>query len=244
MLRVGLDAPLKQRHSVRRIFDRLVAEHEMEGISCSTVCDGVRLRRPEIRVAAGRAPSRVFIPPAHRPGVEAEVDFGDVNVLLRVERTRCFLFTFRMSYSGKAVHRVFASCGQEAFLEGHLHAFSVLGGIPTGKVRYDNLRSAVSQVLGFARTRVENERWVACRSHSDWMLSTVARAWKGPMRRAASKVKWAVFAAITLCRCRCRCRSRCRSDPIGRPPGPGIPARTPQKWSSSTAPTRSPGTSG
>jgi hypothetical protein len=44
---------------------------------------------------------------------------------------------------------VFASCGQEAFLEGHVHAFSVLGGIPTGKVRYDNLRSAVAQVLGF-----------------------------------------------------------------------------------------------
>ncbi|MFJ1886614.1 hypothetical protein [Streptomyces sp. NPDC088137] len=97
MLRVDLDAPLKQRHSVRRIFDRLVAEHEMEGISCSSVCDCVRLRRPEIQVAAGRAPSRVFIPPAHRPGVAAEVDFGDVTVLLRGERPRCFLFTFRMS---------------------------------------------------------------------------------------------------------------------------------------------------
>ncbi|MGY1503527.1 hypothetical protein ACW4TU_44360 [Streptomyces sp. QTS52] len=105
-----------------------MAEHEMEGISYSTVCDYVRLRRPEIRVAAGRAPSRMFIPQTHRPGVDAEVDFGDVIVLLRGERTRCYLFTFRMSYSGKAVHRVFASCGQEAFLEGHLHAFSVLGG--------------------------------------------------------------------------------------------------------------------
>lgn len=60
---------------------------------------------------------------------------------------------------------MFASCGQEAFLEGHVHAFSVLGGIPTGKVRYDNLRSAVRQVLGFSRARVENERWVAFRSH-------------------------------------------------------------------------------
>ncbi|MEV7039128.1 hypothetical protein [Amycolatopsis sp. NPDC051061] len=40
-----------------------------------------------------------------------------------------------------------------------------LGGIPTGKVRYDNLRSAVRQVLGFSRARVENERWLAFRSH-------------------------------------------------------------------------------
>lgn len=33
MLRVDLDAPRKQRHTAKRIFDRLVAEHEMEGIS-------------------------------------------------------------------------------------------------------------------------------------------------------------------------------------------------------------------
>ncbi|MFI9825926.1 AAA family ATPase [Streptomyces sp. NPDC052013] len=34
----------------------------------------------------------------------------------------CYLFSFRLSYSGKALHRVFASCGQEAFFEGHVHA--------------------------------------------------------------------------------------------------------------------------
>jgi hypothetical protein len=55
---------------------------------------------------------------------------------------------------------------QEAFFEGHMHTFSVLGGVPTGKVRYDNLSSAVARVLGFTRARVENERWVAFRSHS------------------------------------------------------------------------------
>lgn len=58
-----------------------------------------------------------------------------------------------------------ASGGQEAFFEGHAHALGVLGGVPTGKVRYDNLTSAVRQVLGFKRARVENERWVAFRSH-------------------------------------------------------------------------------
>jgi len=54
--------------------------------------------------------------------------------------------------------------GQEAFLEGHVHAFERLGGIPVDKVRYDNLNSAVKQVL-FGRSRQENERWVAFRSH-------------------------------------------------------------------------------
>ncbi|POX50937.1 hypothetical protein C3488_13355 [Streptomyces sp. Ru72] len=43
-----------------------------------------------------------------------------------------------------AVHRpievqrsVFASCGQEAFFEGHVHALQSLGGVPRSKVRYD-----------------------------------------------------------------------------------------------------------
>lgn len=36
-----------------------------------------------------------------------------------------------------------------------------------GWVRYDNLKSAVAQVLGFTRARVETERWTAFRSHLD-----------------------------------------------------------------------------
>ncbi len=48
----------------------------------------------------------------------------------------CYLFGFRLSYSGKAVHRIFASAGQEAFFEGHVHALNVLGGVPTGKVHH------------------------------------------------------------------------------------------------------------
>ncbi|AYG78222.1 hypothetical protein DWB77_00329 [Streptomyces hundungensis] len=59
------------------------------------------------------------------------------------------------------MHRIFASCGQEAFFEGHVHALSVLGGVPRGKVRHDNLRAAVAPVLGLSRARVENKRWTA-----------------------------------------------------------------------------------
>jgi transposase len=74
------------------------------------------------------------------------------------------LFTFRLSCSGKAVHRAFGTQGQEAFLQGHLEAFRVLGGVPSVHVRYDNLKSAVSRVL-FGRNRAESDRWVTFRSH-------------------------------------------------------------------------------
>jgi len=83
-------------------------------------------------------------------------------------RLRVFLFTFRLSSSGKAVHRAFRTQGQEAFLEGHLEAFRVLGGVPSVHVRYDNLKSAVSRVL-FGRHRIESERWVLFRSHHNFV---------------------------------------------------------------------------
>ena len=51
-------------------------------------------------------------------GRRGEVDFADAWVRLAGVMTKCFLFTMRLSYSGKGVHRVFASQGQEAFLPG------------------------------------------------------------------------------------------------------------------------------
>ena len=165
-LRSDLDAPRKQRHTAKRIFDRLLDEHDGAGVvSYWMVREYVATRRREIRVEVGREPANAFIPQEHLPGREAEVDFGDVAIRLRGELVTCALFSLRLSYSGKAVHRVSASAGQEAFFEGHVHAFNVLGGVPTGKIRYDNLKAAVASVIGFSRQRVEADRWTAVRSH-------------------------------------------------------------------------------
>ena len=164
-LRADLDAPRKQRHTAKRIHARLIQEHDAAGVSYSAVRDYVARRRPEIRIEEGRDPARVFVPRHHPPGQDAEVDFGELWVRLAGVMTKCFLFVLRLSYSGKAVHRVFATCGQEAFLEGHVHAFTVLGGVPAGQIRYDNLTAAVWKVLLRGRARAENPRWTAFRSH-------------------------------------------------------------------------------
>ncbi|MFC5664985.1 IS21 family transposase [Kitasatospora misakiensis] len=196
MLRADLDAPRKQRHTVKRIYDRLVDEHGADEVSYQMVRGYVAERRKEIRLQAGRGVVDAFVPQTHKPGAEAEVDFGDVTVRLAGELVTCYLFAFRLSYSGKAVHRIFASCGQEAFFEGHVHALNTLGGVPTGRVRYDNLRAAVARVLGFSRQRVEAERWTAFRSHYglDVLYCPASAA---PTRRAASRARSAGSAATT-----------------------------------------------
>jgi transposase len=169
MLREDLTAPRKQRHTAKRVFERLQAEHDAQ-VSYSYVAKYVHRRRPQLAAeTAARDAARAgvvagFVPQCHPPGAEAEVDFADLWVRLAGQMTKCFLFTLRMSHSGKAVHRVFASQGQEAFLEGHVAAFETLGGVPFDKIRYDNLRSAVHRVL-FGRTRNESSRWLVFRAH-------------------------------------------------------------------------------
>ena len=165
MLVADLDAPRKQRHTARRVHARLLDELQAE-VSYSTVRDYVRRRRPEIAVEHGKITAVAMVPQEHLPGVEAEVDFGDVWVVLDGVKTKCHLFVYRLSHSGAAVHRVYPTCGQEAFLQGHVDAFETFGGVPTGHIRYDNLTSAVSLVLfGSGRRRTENPRWVLFRSH-------------------------------------------------------------------------------
>ena len=123
-------------------------------------------RRPEIaaeRPGAGGGLAG-FVPQAKEPGAEAEVDFGDVIVELAGQLTRCFLFALpAVVFRARAVHRVYASQAQEAFLEGHVTAFEVTGGVPCRQIRYDNLSPAVAKVLA-GRNRTETARWLSFRA--------------------------------------------------------------------------------
>jgi transposase len=141
-----------------------VDEHDAVELSYSTVRDYVAKRRPQIAAEAGKPLELGCVPQTHPPAAEGEVDFHDLWVILRGVKTKAALFTMRLSFSARAAHRASLTQGQEAFLEGHVYAFERLGGVPLDRIRYDNLNSAVKQVL-FGRSREENERWVAFRSH-------------------------------------------------------------------------------
>ena len=157
-LLADLDEPRKQRHTAKRIWRRLVDEHGA-AVAETTVRDYVRKRRREL----GHAPREVFVPQVHAPGVTAEVDWGQAEVELAGNRTRVHLFFMRSCFSGAAFSIASPVETQQAFLEGHAHAFEWFAGV-FGEVRYDNLASAVKQVLK-GRRRVESDRFVALRSH-------------------------------------------------------------------------------
>ena len=141
-----LSAPRKQRHTARRIWQRLVDERGAT-VAESTVRAYVGRVRREFE--SGRAV--VTIPQAHPPGEEAEVDFGGVSVWLDGVLTELSMFLMRLSHSGRAVHVCFPGEGQEAFLEGHTVAFGRLGGVPRRGAAAGPLRQ--SQGGGGARAR-------------------------------------------------------------------------------------------
>jgi hypothetical protein len=80
MLREDLAAPRKQRHTARRVFERLADEHDAQ-VSYSYVAKYVARRRAEITAEDrdGAEGLAGFVPQVREPGAEAEVDFGDVT---------------------------------------------------------------------------------------------------------------------------------------------------------------------
>jgi transposase len=152
------DVPRKQRHTARRVWQRLVAEHGAT-LSEVTVSRYVARRRTEL----GLDRAEVSVPQAHLSGAEAEVDFGEFHAMIAGVLLKLWLFVLRLSCSGRAFHVAFATQAQEAFLEGHVLAFEHFGAVP-GRIRYDNLKPAVIRVLR-GRDRAEAERFIALRSH-------------------------------------------------------------------------------
>jgi len=152
-------APRKQKHTAHRIFMRLRQEHSEHPIGEPTVRRYVALRRRDL----GLGSREVFVPQSYQPGQEAQVDWFEATAKLGGERCVLQFFAMRSMASGDAFHRAYTNATQQAFLEGHEHAFAYFGGV-FRTLRYDNLASAVKKILRGHR-REETSRVIAFRSH-------------------------------------------------------------------------------
>ncbi|THI95763.1 IS21 family transposase, partial [Nocardioides sp.] len=158
-LTADLTAPRKQRHTARRVWQRLLEE---EGVVVAE--SSVRGLVAQLRVEVGGDRAQVMVPQTHPAAEEAEVDFGEFTAVIAGVVMKVFMFCLRLSHSGKAIHVAYANQTQESFLDGHVRAFERLGGVPTGMIRYDNLKPAVIRVA-LGRDRFEHPRFIALRSH-------------------------------------------------------------------------------
>ncbi len=153
-LREDQARPPKQRHTARRVYHRLVAEHNFPGGE-STVREYIRQHRPKV-------PS-LFIPLAYQPGQDAQLDFGEALVMMRGRPLQVQLLVVRLCFSKVPFLMAFPHQRQEALFEGHKEAFAFFGGVPR-HIWYDHLSQAIRPSLA-GRKPQEQEAFIAFRSH-------------------------------------------------------------------------------
>jgi transposase len=146
-------SPSKQRHTAKRIHERLRAEHGFAG-GYTIVKDYVRERRQRRR--------EVFVPLAHPPG-HAQVDFGEAVAVIGGVRQKIHFFCLDLPHSDAGFVKAYPAERTEAFLDGHDAAFAFLGGVPQS-ILYDNTKLAVGRILGDG-TRQRTRAFVELQSH-------------------------------------------------------------------------------
>jgi len=142
----------KQRLTGSRMHRQLVEEGYQTGIT--VVRDYLCEKR--------RRKAEVFIPLVHRPGEEGQFDFFDVTVEEDGDFRRVWKLVLHLPYSGRDFVRLYDSCDQLSFLDGHVRAAAHFGGLPQRLV-YDNLTAAVKRRVGLAPELTE--RFKALVSH-------------------------------------------------------------------------------
>src|SRR3974377_2404553 len=146
------EAPPKQRHTARRIFERLRDEHGYRGCY-SQVHTAVK--------AAKASSKHAFVPLSHPPG-HAQFDFGEATVEIAGVRCKAALGVITLPYSDTYFLSAYPRECTETFQAAHVAGLGFLGGVPV-RISYDNTTIAVSKVLG--RDRVLTRAFLTLQSH-------------------------------------------------------------------------------
>ena len=152
ILEADKTAPAKQRHTAKRIFERLRDEYGYEG-GITQVTETVAQAR--------RHGKEVFVPLVHRPG-HAQYDFGEATVIIAGETTKAALSVMTLPYSDVFHVSAYPRECTESFQAGHVAGFDFLGGVPV-RTSYDNSRIAVKKVVG--RERELTDEFLRLESH-------------------------------------------------------------------------------
>ena len=145
--------PRKQRHTAKRIFQRLRDEYGFDG-QYTIVKDYVREHR--------RRTQEMFVPLSHSPG-HAQCDFGEAVVVIGGVERKVHCFVLDLPHSDGCFVKAYPAETTEAFLDGHVSAFSFLGGVPQS-ILYDNTKLAVARILGDGR-RQRTRAFTELQSH-------------------------------------------------------------------------------
>ncbi len=138
----------KQKHTARRIYDRLVEEKGFQG--------GESTIRRKVREIKGQR-TKSFIPLQFEPGEAMQVDWGEAVVEIRGEQSKTYFFCARLCYSCRPFVIAYSHQNEESFLDAYVRTFNYFGGVPK-KVIFDNAKVAVKEGSGAHAKKQEGYR--------------------------------------------------------------------------------------
>lgn len=146
-------APKKQRHTAKRIFDRLVREYDYDG-GYTIVKDYVRKKKVRLR--------EVFVPLIQRPGT-SQIDFGQAKVVIDGALRNVYIFCMALPYSDALFVKAYPTEGFEAVADGHVSAYDFFCGVPPEHL-YDNPSTLIKAVFTDGK-RGYTDNFLNLRSH-------------------------------------------------------------------------------
>ena len=149
VLEADKTVPRKQKHTSKRVFERLRDEHGYAG--------GITVVKDYI-FAARQRQREMFVPLAHPPG-HAQADFGEALAFIAGIERKIHFLVIELPHSDTCFLKAYPAETTEAFCDGHVAAFDFFGGVPRS-ILYDNTKIAVARILGDGkrkRTRVFSE---------------------------------------------------------------------------------------
>lgn len=151
----------KQKHTAKKIYDRLVSEKEFNG-SYSSVRIAVKKLKSERAV-----PPQSSVPLSYVPGEAVQIDWGEATVYLDGQKTKLYTFCGRLCYSCDIFVQVYKAANQETFLEAQQLMFDFFGGTPR-RVIFDNAKVAVKE--GFGIYAKPQDKYFSFSSHYAFSL--------------------------------------------------------------------------
>lgn len=143
----------KQRHTAKRIHQRLVAEFSFNG-SYSSIRTYIAKKRNSCK--------EMFVPLSHEPGM-AQCDFGEAIVVIAGIECKAHFLVMQLPFSDAVFVKAYPAENTETFCDGHVSAFIFFKGVPK-RILYDNTTIAVKKILG-DKTRDQTEGFIALKSH-------------------------------------------------------------------------------
>ena len=100
----------------------------------------------------------VFIRQTYLPGQRFEFDYGEVQLMINMKKTKLYLAVISSPYSDYRTAYLYTNQNQKTFLDAHNRLFDEIGGIPQ-EIVYDNMRNVVTKFIGRSEKQL-NEKLV------------------------------------------------------------------------------------